>query len=50
MTDYLLTHINEDFIEKILSHRKENLGTGSMPTPSGRVDRKSSITDRKSVV
>ena len=44
MIDYLLTHIDENFIEEILLHRKENLDDGSMPAPSGRVDRKSSIT------
>ena len=44
MIDYLLTHIDEDFINEILSYKKDDLGDGTIVTPTGRVNRRSNIT------
>jgi|TARA_Y100000296_G_C5177370_1_gene260886 PKHD-type hydroxylase len=44
MIDYLLTHIDEDLIEELLSHKKDTLEDGLIQDSSGRVKRRSNIT------
>ncbi len=44
MIDYLLTHIDKNFIQEILSHKKDALEDGCIHDSSGLVKRRSNIT------